>query len=153
MSSLNVPPADPGNAIIAHTLHWLAVLLEIDEGDPEKIAAYRQAAYTVRTLEQQVAAVVRASGASGLEGLGFTPAIAAMIADWIRTGHLPVIEKETQQRAGLWPALTRALCKTLGIEPAERRTERKNKRDGFDMASARRMPRGAIHRQVWESWN
>ena len=154
MNPLNVPPADPGNAVIAHTLHWLAVLLEIDDGDAQRIADYRQAAHRVRQLDQSVAEVVRAHGASGLERLGIKPVIAVMISDWIRTGELPVLDRERREH-GLWPALTRALCKTLGIEPGLRTEKRPARRERLEPSLARRrMAAGApIHRQVWESWN
>src|SRR3954469_7944553 len=111
-NSIDVQSSDPDNAVVAHTLHWLAVLLEIDDAGEGMIAAYRKAAQTVRQLDQPVSEVVKASGAPGLERLGFTPAVAAMIADWIQTGHLPLLTPAQQKRAGLWPALTRALCKT-----------------------------------------
>lgn len=157
MSPLNVPPADPGNAVIAHTLHWLAVLLEIDDGDAQRIADYRQAAHRVRQLDQSVAEVVRALGAGGLERLGLKPTIATLISDWIRTGELPVLDRERRQH-GLWPALTRALCKTLGIEPREqqeRKPAKPARRDRLEPSLARRRlaAGGPIHRQVWESWN
>src|SRR4051794_9996099 len=113
------PPAVPGNAIIAHTLHWLAVLLEIDEQEAAKVDAYRHAAFAVRQLEQPASELVKLSGARGLEALGIAPAVAVMIADWLRTGELPVLRAVQKSRPGLWPALTRALCKTLGIEPSE----------------------------------
>jgi DNA polymerase/3'-5' exonuclease PolX len=149
MSSLNEPTADPENAVIAHTLHWLAVLLEIDDGDASLISAYRHAAHVVRQLDQPVAQLVRANGASGLEHLGFTPHVATLIADWIRSGELPVLSEAQRARKGLWPALTRALCKTLGIEPANRPPRPSAKRE----ATPRRRISGSIERQVWESWN
>lgn len=151
MTSLNGPTADPGNAIIAHTLHWLAVLLEIDDGDASRVSAYRQAAYAVRRLDQPASAVVRISGAAGLEQLGISPPVAALIADWVKTGELPVLGDVQKRRQGLWPALTRALCKTLGIEPGERSARRPARRDGMPLPTRR--PGGPIHRTVWESWN
>lgn len=154
MSPLNVPPADPGNAVIAHTLHWLAVLLEIDDGDAERIAEYRRAALAVRRLDQSVADVVRVSGSAGLERLGLQPVIASVIAEWIRTGELPVLDRERRGR-GLWPALTRALYKTLGIEGSVRTERKAPKRERLEPPLARRRlaAGGPIHRQVWESWN
>ena len=150
MSSLNAPTADPENAVIAHTLHWLAVLLEIDEGDPALISAYRHAAHVVRQLDQPAAQVVRANGAAGLEQLGLTAHVSTLIADWIRSGELPVLSEAQRARQGLWPALTRALCKTLGIEPADRPPRPSAKREP---GMPRRRISGPIHRQVWESWN
>lgn len=146
MSSPNASPAGPANAgpsnpVIAHTLHWLAVLLEIDEGEPKRVAAYREAAKHVRTMQEPLADVARSSGAAGLELLGFTPMLAATVTDWIRTGALPVFDHH-RRTGGLWPALTRALCNALGIEPGERRPTR----------LPRLRPRG-VHRSVWESWN
>lgn len=152
MSPLNVPPADPGNAVIAHTLHWLAVLQEIDDGDGERIAAYRQAAHQVRQLDEQVATVVRAQGTAGLERLGLKPTIATMISDWISTGQLPVLDRERRQH-GLWPALTRALCKTLGIEAGMTPVRTASRRASLPAMGPRRFAHGQIHRQVWESWN
>ena len=130
-----------GNGVIAHTLQWLAVLTEIDEGDAALAAAYRHAAHAVKQLDEPVAARVRMSGPVALERLGIAPKVAALIAEWVRTGALPVLSDVQKQKAGLWPALTRALCKTLGIESAERRPRTQN---------AKPAP---AHRQVWESWN
>ncbi len=131
----------PANEVIAHTLQWLAVLLEIDGGPSSRIAAYRHAAAAVKLLEPPVAEVVQVSGAAGLEALGLTPSIAAMVTEWIRTGRLPHVVGSRRRDDGLWPALTRALCGALGVEP-------KDPKEKVPPSAPR-----PIHRAVWDSWH
>ncbi|MBK7865353.1 MAG: hypothetical protein IPJ65_43510 [Archangiaceae bacterium] len=151
MSSLQAPTPDPGNAVIAHALHWLAVVLEIEDGEPQLISAYRHAAQVVRQLDQPCSELVRAQGATGLERLGVKAAIAGSVSEWVRTGELPVFAEPKKKDQGLWPTLTNALCKTLGIERAPKVARPGARRSGWS-ASLKR-PIGPLHRQVWESWN
>ena len=135
MSPLPPAPLDPTNAVVAHTLHWLAVLLEIDEAPREGVEAWRQAAYMVRRLERPVAELAREGGAGQLVALGLPPAVAATVAEWIRTGALPRL-RHSRRSLSLWPALAGALGRALGIA-----------RPPVSVA-----PR-PIHHAVWESWN
>jgi len=134
--------AAPTNDVVAHTLHWLAVLLEIDGGPSDRIEAYRQAALTVKELDQPVADLVRALGPKALESRGVTAPIAAMLDEWLHTGKLPVVLDSSRRQAGLWPALTRALYGALGIETKPRKK-----------SDLRRPGHGTFHHAVWESWN
>ena len=148
MSPLQAAPPDPGNAMVAHTLHWLAVLLEIDEGPRERVEAWRQAAQAVRRLEEPVAQVARARGVPGLISLGFAPSVAVMVHQWIRTGELPLLHAKRQEGGGLWPALTRALCDALGLEPRRRRAS-----PAKPKPSAPRAPRSSRPSLVRERWH
>ncbi|MBL8949985.1 MAG: hypothetical protein JNK82_04355 [Myxococcaceae bacterium] len=125
----------PSNDVIAHTLQWLSVLLEIDGSPRDRVDAYRQAVKVVRELEQPAADLIRRSGAPGLEVRGVPAPIAKLVADWVLTGKLPVSQP---REAGLWPALSRALCGALGIEPQAKKK------------APVAVP--AFHRPVWESW-
>jgi DNA polymerase/3'-5' exonuclease PolX len=113
MGSLILPSAAPANDVVAHTLHWLAVLLEIDGGSADRIEAYRDAALAVKELDRPISEVLYELGADGLESLGIDCSISTMVSEWSRTGRLPAV---LGHRDGLWPALTHALCQALGVE-------------------------------------
>jgi len=118
---MNAPTLQPANAVIADTLQWLAVLLEIDERDGRRVLAYRRAARAVGQLDRPVGAVLAELGRPGLEQLGIAPGIAQLIAEWDETGELPLLEVAHRRAHGLWPALAKALCHSLGIPSKPRK--------------------------------
>jgi DNA polymerase (family 10) len=86
--------ANAMNAHVAALLEETAAVLEQQDANAFRVAAYRRAARTVRSLERPVADLLRAEGMEGLERL---PAIGVTLARAIRdivdTGRLPMLER------------------------------------------------------------
>jgi len=79
-------PAD--NAVIAANLREYADLLEQQEADGFRVAAYRRAGATLETLDRPVGRIFAESGIQGLIDLpGIGRSIAAAIAEIVRTGR------------------------------------------------------------------
>ncbi|MHC5003380.1 MAG: hypothetical protein ACYTJ0_09670, partial [Planctomycetota bacterium] len=68
---------DPDNTTIAAALEEVADLLEAQGANPFRVRAYRQAAVTVRRLDEPVHAIVRREGADALQRL---PGIGSSLA-------------------------------------------------------------------------
>lgn len=86
--------ADAMNAHVAALLEETAAVLEQQDANAFRVAAYRRAARTIRNLPRPVAEVLRTEGMEGLERL---PAIGVTLARAIRdivdTGRLPMLER------------------------------------------------------------
>ena len=89
------------NAEIAELFNRLADLLEIEDANPFRIRAYRNAARTIATLAQNVTSLLEAGrDLSELPGIG--AAIAEKIQSIVKTGRLPQLE-EVQARTPAGP--------------------------------------------------
>jgi DNA polymerase (family 10) len=116
------------NPDIAQALDDLADLLELEEANPFRVRAYRNAARVVRGLGTEISAVLEKGG-----DLAELPGIGEDLADKIRTlaktGHLPLLDrlrKETPVIAvellklpGLGPKRVKSLCHDLDIHNLE----------------------------------
>jgi DNA polymerase (family 10) len=117
------------NERIARALEEIAALLETQGANPFRVRAYRQAAETVRQTPRPVGTILRLEGIEGLDRLpGIGPVLARMIADWARTGRIPMLERlrgATDSSAVLrsvpavGPRLAERLQRELGIETLE----------------------------------
>lgn len=84
----------PANAQVADVLDRIADLLEAKDGNPFRIRAYRDAAQTVRNLEQSVAELALESGSEELEKLpNVGEGIATVIRSYIRTGRSDLLDR------------------------------------------------------------
>lgn len=116
------------NPEIAQSLDDIADLLELEEANPFRVRAYRNAARVVRSLGKEVSEVVEKG-----EELPKLPGIGADLGDKIRTlattGHLPLLDqlrKKTPHIAqdllklpGLGPKRVRTLCEELEVRTLE----------------------------------
>ena len=76
------------NAVIAANLREYADLLEQQEADGFRVAAYRRAGATLETLDKPVGSILAENGTKGLVALpGIGRSIAAAIVEMIRTGR------------------------------------------------------------------
>ncbi len=86
--------AGPGNALCAERLREVADLLEAQGANPFRVAAYRRAADTVRTLPEDVASIAEREGLAGLDALpGIGRGIAAALLELTRTGRWMQLER------------------------------------------------------------
>jgi len=117
------------NGEIAAKLREMADLLEAQDSDIYRVAAYRRAARTVETLDGPIEDVMRREG---LEGLIELPAIgrgiAAAIAEMIATGRWTTLERLTgaidpvrlfQTLPGIGPALAGRIHDALHVDTLE----------------------------------
>jgi DNA polymerase (family 10) len=116
------------NADIAAIFEEIADLLEIDNANPFRIRAYRNAARAMQTLGRDARDLVeQGEDLSELPGIG--KELAAKIAEIVHTGHCQALEKLRKQTApglpdllkipGLGPKRVRALYHDLDIHSAE----------------------------------
>jgi DNA polymerase (family 10) len=116
------------NNEIADLFDQLADLLDIEDANPFRIRAYRNAARFVRSHPESIAELVGA-GADLTELPGIGKDLAAKIEVIVRTGHLPLLE-ETAARTprvlsdlmripGLGPKRVKTLYRTLKIRSVE----------------------------------
>ncbi len=116
------------NADIAQAFEEAADLLELDEANPFRVRAYRNAARTVRSLESEVASMLqRKEDLSQLPGIGKD--LAGKIRDIVETGHFallddlhkrtPAVATELLKLPGLGPKRAKALYQDLGIHTLE----------------------------------
>lgn len=76
------------NRVIAEHLREVAALLEQQDADRYRVAAYRKAADTVGTLKQELSVIFETQGLSGLVALpAVGPQIARAITEMLRTGR------------------------------------------------------------------
>ena len=129
----NAAPASPGalgdNAGIAQWLREMAALLDAQNGNPYRAAAYRKAADTVAQLPRNVRDLFEEAGISGLDALpAIGPRIAAAIAEILitgRWGQLQHLRGEADPAAllrtipGVGPELAHRLHEGLGVETLE----------------------------------
>ncbi len=113
------------NAEIAEILNKVADLLEIEEANPFRVRAYRNAARTVTGLPQSIASMLEADqDLSRLPGIGKD--LAGKIRTIVETGDLPILNELERQTPsglvvllglpGLGPKRVHALHESLGIE-------------------------------------
>jgi DNA polymerase (family 10) len=116
------------NPEIAQSLDDIADLLELDEANPFRVRAYRNAARVVRSLGTEISGVL-----SPGEGAPKLPGIGADLADKIRTlaatGHLPLLDRlrkktpavaqELLRLPNLGPKRVRTLCDELEVRTLE----------------------------------
>lgn len=133
------------NAEIAALFDRLADLLEIEDANPFRVRAYRNAARTVATVGQSITGLLEA-GKDLAELPGIGEAIAAKIATIVRTGRLPQLEEveartpgalaDLMKIEGLGPKRVKALYRQLNIRSFEdlaraARSGRIRELDGF----------------------
>lgn len=116
------------NIDIARILDRLADLLEIDDANPFRVRAYRNAAQTIRAHSRSMADMVaNEEDLSALPDIGED--IALKIKDIVETGRLPLLEKvkekvpeelsDMMKIEGLGPKRVKALYRQLGIRSIE----------------------------------
>jgi hypothetical protein len=82
------------NAQVAARLDEAANLLEHQKANPFRVAAYRNAASTVRELPRNVTALLHEEGLDGLDRLpGIGQALARAISQLVTTGRLPMLDR------------------------------------------------------------
>jgi len=116
------------NSQISDLLNRLADLLEIEEANPFRVRAYRNAARTISDLLHSVESMIAAGvDLSDLPGIGED--LAGKIREIVATGHLSLldsVEKRTPKALaelvalpGLGPKRVKALHEALAIETLE----------------------------------
>lgn len=80
------------NTDIARAFERLALLIEVDGGDPFKIKAYHQAAFLIEGLDTQASEML-AKGRDLTEMPGIGKAIAAKIQEMVETGTMAKLEE------------------------------------------------------------
>lgn len=82
------------NQQVAARLREAADLLEQQEANPFRVSAYWRAAETVAGLGEDVGVLLEREGTAGLDALpGIGPALAAAIAQMVRTGRWAQLER------------------------------------------------------------
>ncbi|MDE3225640.1 MAG: DNA polymerase/3'-5' exonuclease PolX [Nitrospirota bacterium] len=112
------------NADIAAKLDEIADLLEIEDANPFRIRAYRNAARTLRDLSREVTSLL-AQGEDLTELPGIGKDLAGKIEDIVKTGTTPMLDEhrravpptlvELLKIPGLGPKRVKTLSRTLGI--------------------------------------
>lgn len=109
------------NAWIAQRLREMAALVDVQDGNPYRAAAYRRAADTLATLGRDVRAVFAAQGLAGLDALpGVGPRIAAAIAEMLGSGRWRQLE---HVRGDADPTALLRTVPGIGAELAQRMHE------------------------------
>jgi DNA polymerase (family 10) len=116
------------NTEIADLFDQLADLLDIEDANPFRIRAYRNAARFIRSHPESMAELV-AAGADLTELPGIGQDLAAKIAEVVTIGHLPMLEEvaartprvlsELMRIRGLGPKRVKTLYRTLKIRSVE----------------------------------
>jgi DNA polymerase (family X) len=129
MSQRAERPRDSLNRVLASRFDEIARLLEEQEANPFRTQAYRRAAAMLRGLPEQLDAILQREGLAGLDRLpGIGPALARMIAEYVGSGRLPLLDqlRGTHEPVALLrtvPAvglkLARRLHDELGIDSLE----------------------------------
>jgi putative hydrolase len=117
------------NEDIASKLEEAAGLLSDHGANPFRVRAYRQAAQTLRRLQDPASAILAAEGVEGLERLpGIGERFARAIRDMVRLGYLPMLERLRGEAdpvrllesvPGIGPRLAERLHEELGIGTLE----------------------------------
>jgi DNA polymerase (family X) len=116
------------NPDIAQALDDLADLLELEEANPFRVRAYRNAARVVRGLGKEVGVILEQGGdLAELPGIGDD--LAGKIRTLAKTGHLPLLDRlrkttpviaaELLRLPGLGPKRVKTLCHDLDIHTME----------------------------------
>jgi hypothetical protein len=121
--------ASPLNRQVGERLREMADLLERQEANPFRVAAYRRAAETVTALPEDLAALVGREGTAGLDALpGIGARLASAIAQIVRTGRWAQLERLRgavapeelfQSVPGIGPELARRIHETLDVDTLE----------------------------------
>jgi DNA polymerase (family X) len=116
-----------GNAEIADRLDAFASLLELVEGNPYTVRAYRRAAETIRGAAVPVAELVRSGRARELRGIG--PGIEARLRELVETGEIAELAELEREVApdlvglgrylGLGAKRSVELARALGVRTAD----------------------------------
>jgi DNA polymerase (family 10) len=100
------------NEDIARTFDALADILELQQANPFRIRAYRNASRTIRSLGNEVGDLIRQGlDPDDLPGIGDD--LAAKIREIVQTGKLPLLD---EVRRGV-PKIALELCNLPGIGP------------------------------------
>jgi predicted flap endonuclease-1-like 5' DNA nuclease len=123
------PSTSVSNTDVADAFERVADLLEVQDGNPFRVRAYRAAASTMRTLDRPVSALVLEEGPDALERLpGIGTALAAAIEEFVLTGRMRFLERLEGQVCpedllrtipGIGPELARRIHRDLGVETLE----------------------------------
>ena len=129
------------NSDIARTFRRVADLLEIEEKNPFRVRAYRNAASTIESLGREVSEMLaNGQDLSGLEGIGED--LAGQIQNYVETGslsRLKELEKKTEpglidvmKIPGVGAKMAKKLHDKLGVknlDDLEKAVEKKKIRD------------------------
>jgi DNA polymerase (family 10) len=115
------------NAQIADRLEAFASLVELSDGNPYTVRAYRRAAETIRGAAPPVAELVRSGRARELRGIG--PGIEARLRELVETGSIAELAELEREIApdlvglgrylGLGAKRSVELARALGVSSAE----------------------------------
>ncbi|MFI5244061.1 MAG: DNA polymerase/3'-5' exonuclease PolX [Gemmatimonadales bacterium] len=113
------------NAEIARLLREMADVLELQDANPFRVRAYRNAARTVEELASPVAVMLDQDGAKLRELPGIGEDLAGKIAEISRTGELGALRKaargvpagarELMRLSSIGPKRARALAESIGV--------------------------------------
>ena len=117
------------NNVVADRLDEIGDILEVQSANVFRVAAYRGAARTLRSLEQPVEEIVRTEGIDGLLKLpGIGQTLARFIHQLVITGRLPILDRLRGQSdpvallqtiPGIGHVTAEKLYEQLGIESLE----------------------------------
>lgn len=117
------------NADIADALERVGDLLDVQDSNPFRVRAYRDAAETVRALPTPVGRVLEKGGATALRELpGIGDALARAVEELVRTGRLALLDRLEGQVCpedlfrtvpGIGEELARRIHRGLDIESLE----------------------------------
>lgn len=120
------PPEPLTNSAVAAVLQEVADLLEAQQANQFRVAAYRNAAETIRTLSQDVSQLLQREGPAGLVRLpGIGDSLAGAIEQLCTTGRLPLLERLRGENVveslfatipSIGPELAERIHHQLGIE-------------------------------------
>lgn len=123
------PATGHDNARIAESLRSMAALLDAQDDNPYRSAAYRKAAQTVAQLGADLRELYEREGLAGLDALpGVGPRIAAAMAEMLQTGRWRQLDRlrgDADPAAllrtipGIGPELAHRLHDSLGVETLE----------------------------------
>jgi DNA polymerase (family X) len=118
-----------GNETIAQGLREMSDLLELQEDDGFRVAAYRRASRTVKDLGRPIDAIVRNDGLNGVMQLpGIGRGIGAAIVEMVNTGRWSQLDRLTgtlepekvfQTIPGIGPGLARRIHDELHVDTLE----------------------------------
>jgi putative hydrolase len=121
--------ASKSNRVVANQLREIAYLLEHQEANRFRVAAYRKAAETIESLPSDLAVLIRTEGTQALTILpGIGTQLSAVIAEMIRTGYSSQLERlrgtidpeaAFSRVPGIGPKLARRILEELHIDTLE----------------------------------
>jgi DNA polymerase (family X) len=147
------------NAEIARLFYEMASLLEAQDESVFRVRAYRRAAQTLETLNEDVTAVAARGGLTDLPAIGRD--LAARIEEYLATGRLAPLEalRATLPAGflalldirGLGPRTARALWEQLGVDSVERLEALCRSKQIIGVAGIREKSRANILKSI-ERW-